>query len=252
MSSCCGSQTISSKVKIRVPFSHLLAVDTATQACSVAISHGNSLVVENTTVIRQTHSRHLLSMIENALAASRLKLSDLDGFVVTKGPGSFTGLRIGMSTVKGLAMAVGKPLVGVSYLQCLAMQSGVSDGLICTVIDARRSECYYALYRAGKSGIETVVPESVGSLMHVVEKISEPCLFIGNGVQSYQKQLCQNLGQMASFAPDFNNILRSYTQVWVGRSCLMEGKKDHLDSLVPEYIRKSDAQVNLERQLYDK
>ncbi|MGD9210584.1 MAG: tRNA (adenosine(37)-N6)-threonylcarbamoyltransferase complex dimerization subunit type 1 TsaB [Desulfobacteraceae bacterium] len=251
MSSCYNFHKIGPDEKSKDSFSHLLSVDTATQACSVAISHGNSLVVENTNITCQTHSRHLLNMIQHALVTARLKLSDLDGFVVTKGPGSFTGLRIGLSTVKGLAMAVGKPMVGVSYLQCLALQSGVKNGLVCTVIDARKSECYYALYRFGNSGLQTVVSESVGSLKNMVEKITEPCLFIGNGFQPYQKQLYQSLGQLALFAPDFQNILRAYTAIWAGRSRFLEGCGNQLDSLTPEYIRKSDAQINIVKQLFN-
>lgn len=248
MSLNAGTKTTNLDLKPQIRFSQLLAVDTATKACSVAISRGDILAAEMTMVNRQTHSRHLLSMIQHVLARAQLKLSDLDGFVVTKGPGSFTGLRIGVSTVKGLAMAVGRPLVGVSYLKCLAAQSGVTNGLVCVVVDARRSECYYALYRFGGSGLQTVVPDSVGSIEQVTAIVSEPCTFIGNGAQSYRKHICQELGRICLFLPDFFNILRAYTQIWIGRNRLLSGNDDHLENLVPEYIRKSDAQINLAKK----
>ena len=231
--------------KTSISFSNLLAVDTATNACSVAIWKEHRLVVEDTNVIRQTHSRHLLSMIEKALTIAKLELSDLDGFVVTRGPGSFTGLRIGISTVKGLAKAINKPLVGISYLKCLAQQSAVTNGLVCAMIDARRGELYYALYRFDDSKIKVVISESVGPLSNLIEKIEEHCLFIGNGVYENRAGLTEKLGQRALFAPDFQHILRADTIIWAGQKQLENGRQEPVESFVPDYIRKSDAQINL-------
>ncbi len=248
MSFCSHSETDHSDVTSQDAFSHCMAVDTATQACTVSIAHGDRLLIESTNVSHETHSRHLMRMIENALTAARLELSDLDGFVVTRGPGSFTGLRIGVSVVKGLAQATGKPFVGVSYLRCLALQAGVTNGLVCAVIDARRSECYYALYRFANTEIDVVVPEKVGCLMQMVDQIKEPCLFIGNGVTPYRNKLEKALGDLSLFAPCFQNILRGYTQIWEGRRQLIQGISDPLETSVPTYIRKSDAQINLEEK----
>jgi tRNA threonylcarbamoyladenosine biosynthesis protein TsaB len=232
-------------VKRPISFSNLLAVDTATNACSVALWKEHHLVIESTNVTRQTHSRHLLSMIENALTIAKMGLSDLDGFVVTKGPGSFTGLRIGISTVKGLARATNKPLVGISYLKCLAQQSAATKGLVCAMIDARRGELYYALYRFGDSGIKVVISESVGPLSDLVAKIEEHCLFIGNGIYENRKRLTEKLGQRALFALDFQHILRAETIIWAGQKRLENGQQEQIESFVPNYIRKSDAQINL-------
>lgn len=225
-------------------FHRLMALDTATDACTVAICDGKDLIVENTHATRQTHSRHLMSVIQSSLNLAGLEFSDLDGFVVTRGPGSFTGLRIGISTVKGLAMALGKPLVGVSYLDCLALQSGLSNRLVCAVIDARRSEFYYALYHCGDFGIQSVVPESVGPIEPLLDFINEPCLFIGNGIYPNLKMLREKLGPKALFAPDFQTILKAHTLVDLGRRQMEKDQKNHLRSLVPNYIRKSDAQVH--------
>jgi tRNA threonylcarbamoyladenosine biosynthesis protein TsaB len=231
--------------KRSISFSNLLAVDTATNACSVAIWKEHRLVVEDTNVTRQTHSRHLLSMIEKALSIAKIELSDLNGFIVTKGPGSFTGLRIGISTIKGLAKAINKPLIGISYLKCLAQQSAVTNGLVCAMIDARRGELYYALYRFDDSKIKVVIPESVGPLSNLVEKIEENCLFIGNGVYENREGLRKKLGPKALFAPDFQHILRAETIIWAGQKQLENGRRENVGSFVPEYIRKSDAQINL-------
>lgn len=249
MSSSHCSQTNRLNLEISDSRSCLLGVDTATQACSVAVSIGSDLVVETTTVARETHSRHLLSMIRTALGRARIELSDLDGFVVTKGPGSFTGLRIGLSTIKGLAKAAEKPVVGVSYLECLARQSGATDGLVCALMDARRQEYYYAAYRIGDSGVETVVPETVGSLSHLAAVIETPCHFIGNGISSNRQCLRHKLDVPITFAPDCLNVLRAHTIVDAGRALLENGYCSSMDNLVPEYIRKSDAQVNLEKRM---
>lgn len=235
--------------KKSISFPNLLAVDTATSVCSVAISQENHLVVENTNAIRQTHSRHLLRMIENALTMAKIELSDLDGFVVTKGPGSFTGLRIGISTVKGLAKAIGKPFIGVSYLECLVRQSAIADGLVCAIIDARRNEFYYALYRFENYQLKVVIPESVGTVSGLLDKINGRCLFIGNGIYSNHGQLFEKLGSKTSFGLDYHNILKSDTVIWVGRSYLKIGRHDCIESFVPDYIRKSDAQINLTKSV---
>jgi tRNA threonylcarbamoyladenosine biosynthesis protein TsaB len=184
-------------------------------------------------------------MIENALTIAKIGLSDLDGFVVTKGPGSFTGLRIGISTIKGLAKAINKPLIGISYLKCLAQQSAAAKGLVCAMIDARRRELYYALYRFDDSGIKVVISESVEPLSNLVAKIGEHCLFIGNGTYENRERLTKMLGQRALFAPDFQHILRAETIIWAGQKQLEKGPQEQVENLVPNYIRKSDAQINL-------
>ena len=108
----------------------ILAVDTATKSCSVAIVDKDTLLAEVSITSKQTHSRHLMEMVNRAMGMSGLNISGLDGLAVTIGPGSFTGLRIGISSVKGLAMASGKPVVGISSLDVLAMQSNYSQYLI--------------------------------------------------------------------------------------------------------------------------
>lgn len=229
-------------------YASLLAVDTATRACSVAVSKNNELAVETTTLTSQTHSRHLLKMIQSALNLANVQLCDIDAFVVTKGPGSFTGLRIGISTIKGLAKALGKQFVGISYLECLARQSNVTDGSICAMIDARRNEIYYALYHLEDTELRIVVPESVGSIFQMMQMVDGNCHFIGNGVYPHRRQLRKKFGARATFAPDHLNILKGFMVLDSGRTLLKRGFKEHLEHFTPCYIRKSDAQINLEKQ----
>ncbi len=225
----------------------LLSIDTATQACSVAVSQGNDLIVESTIVVRQTHSNHLLGMIRDALHMAGFEVGDLDGIVVAQGPGSFTGLRIGISTAKGLATAHNIPLYGISYLECLAWQSCLINGAVCAMMDARRGEIYFALYQFEQSAIKTLVADSVGSFSELLEKIDRPCLFIGNGVSLYQNNIISQLGETAAFAPDFNHVLKAGTMQFVARRKMATGFHGFQVNLIPTYIRKSDAQIHLEK-----
>ena len=125
----------------------ILAVDTSTRSCSIAVVDGSDLLAEITSGNGQTHSRHLMAMIDSALGLAGLNLSMIDGLAFTCGPGSFTGLRIGISTILGLSASTGKPIAGISGLDALAMQAAAPDILICPMIDGRRNEVYCARYR---------------------------------------------------------------------------------------------------------
>ena len=124
----------------------LLAADTASRSCGVAVVEDGAVLAEINDVSGQTHSRHLMAMVDRVLSMSVGGLDRVDGFAVTRGPGSFTGLRIGISTLKGLAEATGKPLVGVSSLEALAWQVFPAERLIVPMLDARRKEVYAARY----------------------------------------------------------------------------------------------------------
>ena len=124
----------------------ILAIDTATMSCSAAIVADGLLRAELNTVTNQTHSKHLMDMIHTVCDMSEIKIAEVDGFAVTIGPGSFTGLRIGISTIKGLAWSLNKPVVGVSSLDAIAWQCDLSPYPICSLLDARKHEVYYCLY----------------------------------------------------------------------------------------------------------
>ena len=125
----------------------ILAVDTATRSCSAAVIDGEALLAETTNTSNQTHSRHLLDTIDAVIEQAGLEITELDGFAVSNGPGSFTGLRIGIASIKGLAFSLGKPVVGVSSLDALAWQCAQSAYLICPLLDARKKEVYACRYR---------------------------------------------------------------------------------------------------------
>ena len=132
---------------------NLLAVDTSTRSCSVAVMTGDRIASELTSVSSRTHTTHLMAMIREALALAHTEPAALDGFAVTVGPGSFTGLRIGISTVKGLAFACGKPCVGISSLEALAAACPPHPHAICSVMDARKGQVYTAVFRQKGAGV---------------------------------------------------------------------------------------------------
>ena len=141
----------------------ILAVDTATQTCGVAVADDHRLMAEVTIVREETHSKHLINAIEAVLTQAATSLADLDGFAVTIGPGSFTGLRIGISSIKGLAAATGKPVAGISSLDALAFQTTVSSGLVCPLLDARKGEVYFSKFRRTGDRLNRESQERVAS-----------------------------------------------------------------------------------------
>ena len=223
----------------------ILAVDTATTSCSVAIVDKTSLLSEFTLYREQTHSKHLMDMIKAALRMSGLNFSDLDGFAVTRGPGSFTGLRIGISTIKGLAVALEKPVVGVSSLEALALQVSYSRDLICPILDARKGEVYFSRYRFLNGHLKNQTKERVAPPDKAVDDFSESCLFVGNGALLYKEIILEKMGKFASFAPLIQNTIRASTMAYLSMAKFEKNDTDDIEKISPYYIRKSDAELNL-------
>lgn len=226
----------------------ILAVDTATTSCSVAVADDEDLLAEMTIDNDQTHSKHLTDLIRQVIGLAGISLSEIDGFAVTKGPGSFTGLRIGMSTVKGLAVASGRPVVGVPTLESLAMQSGIFNLLVCPMIDARRGEVYFASYRFGLHRLYAQHKEQVVLPQNILSELQEPCVFIGNGAIVYRHNIIDKLGDQAYFASSGQHIIRGATVAMLGLSRIATGEIDEIESLVPNYLRKSDAELNRQKE----
>lgn len=222
----------------------IIGIDTATKGCSVAIVENGSLLSEMTKVSSHTHAIHLMEMIDDALHMSGVKLADLDGLAVTQGPGSFTGLRIGISTAKGIAAALQKPLVGVSSLRVLAMQLVPCSFLICPVLDARKNEIYFSRYRYEKGVLKQEVDADVFTPDKAVSGINEPCIFVGNGVVLYKDVIESIVGEFASFALPYYSVIRASTVAFLGIEKLEKKENGVDDNLIPCYIRRSDAEKN--------
>ena len=225
----------------------ILAVDTATTSCSVAVTNDGKRVAELTTSKNETHSKHLMELIHSVLENAGFGVGDLDGLAVTIGPGSFTGLRIGISTIKGLALALVKPVVGVSTLKALAYQCGQTPHLICPLLDARKGEVYAATYGFNegrliqKTDARAMIPEAV------VEDIKSTCVFIGTGARLYRQRIVTAAGSLAHFVPEGQDTLKASSVALVSLARFEANDTDGIDGLVPRYIRKSDAELNFGR-----
>jgi tRNA threonylcarbamoyladenosine biosynthesis protein TsaB len=174
-----------------------------------------------------------------------LKAEDVDRFAVTIGPGSFTGLRIGISTIKGLAFSLGKPVVGVSSLDALAWQCTQSAYLICPLMDARKKEVYACRYRFKDNELIKDGTEKVASPAEALRGIREPSIFIGNAVQIYRDKISAELGELAHFAAWGQHTIRASSIAWLSMTGFYRQQTDDVALLVPQYIRKPDAEVKV-------
>ena len=222
----------------------ILAFDTAMQSCSVALTEDSRLLAEVNLVNTETHSRHLAGLIRDVCRLARTELSDIDGYAVTRGPGSFTGLRIGISTAIGLAQASGKPIAGVSTLHVLAAQVAVPSQLVCPMIDARRGEVYVSLYRCARHHLISKQPEQVLMPNDAIKAIGEPCIFVGSGATLYSREISNLLGESASITSEMNNSIRAAMVASLAHKRLSSGETDDIMQFTPTYLRKSDAEIN--------
>ena len=226
----------------------ILAVDTSTEICGVAIAEGSTLLAEITLAHGQTHAKFLMEAIQNALALTRTHAKDVQGLVVSRGPGSFTGLRIGISTVKGLAVAWQKPAVGISSLAVLAHQADGIHPLICPMIDARRKEIYWSLYRRQDDKLVQQIPDQVGDVRNVLDCLQEPCLFVGSGALFCKKQIDQTLSASALWPSPIQHAVRAGVLAKLGWQHLQKALPNDIQDLAPVYLRRSDAEINLSRR----
>jgi tRNA threonylcarbamoyladenosine biosynthesis protein TsaB len=230
----------------------ILAIDTATPATSLALTRGTRRDGEVLASLglssNVTHSRRLLASIDWLMAEVEVGWSDIDALGVSLGPGSFTGLRIGMATAKGLAMASGLGLIGVSTLDALAAKC-VTKRLICSVLDARKKEVYTAFYRTGVSGTVERVSEIVAvSPQDLAIQISEPVVMIGDGAVEYKELFQEMLGENLEIVAAHLNEPSATSLGMLSGEQFIHGLGLDIDTAVPLYVRSSDAELNLKKK----
>lgn len=219
----------------------VLGIETATRVCSVAVIEDEVLLAERTTNLAQTHSLKLMPSIEGILREVNLEISEIDGIAVSIGPGSFTGLRIGLSAAKGLALGMGRPVVGVPTLEAMAWLVPYAPYPVCPLLDARRKEVYGAIFRYEDDELKRILSEVVLPVDELLENIFKKTLFLGNGTVLYRDNIFKKLGDKAIFAPGFLNYPRASQIAFLGGRRLKQGDKYELSSLEPFYIRPPDA-----------
>lgn len=212
----------------------------------MAISENGGILAELNIEKKETHSRHLMTMIDGVVHVVGMTLDDVDAFAVAQGPGSFTGLRIGLSAIKGLCFASGKPLVGVSSLEALAMGAVGFGFPVCPMIDARKNEVYQALYDFDEGRCITLKPPRAVGEDHLCDNIKDKTVFVGSGVRVFGHVIQKKLGNLALFPqPGFDQI-RSRNICAIAEKRLLNGTENETVTLTPTYIRKSDAELNLQ------
>jgi tRNA threonylcarbamoyladenosine biosynthesis protein TsaB len=225
----------------------VLGLDASAEAGSVALVDGEGLRGEVWLCAPRDHSEHLLAGVERLLRGIGAAPGELNGLAVGVGPGSFTGLRVAVSTAKGLAMAMGIPLVGVPSLEALAHNAPFWTGLICPMFDARRGRVYGGLFRFEIDGsCRRQEADGVHAVASWVQGLEGPVLFLGSGALACRGVLEELLGERAHFAPPELIHPRGAVVARLGRQRLIERGGDDLDAIAPLYLKPSEAEQRRE------
>lgn len=222
----------------------VLGIDTSTSCGALGLVEDDEVIAEFLLRSAVTHSERLLVAIDSMLRQCALSVDEIDGWAVSLGPGSFTGLRIGLSTVKGLAFATEKPILGIPTLDALASQVGPTPYLVCPMLDARKREVYAALYRYdGRNELCRLSAYQATKPRDLVAKLAEKTIFLGEGARAYRNELQEAMPLEAIFLPPPFDVLRGSTIAFWGERRLRERKTDDLTKLTPIYVRPSEAEL---------
>jgi tRNA threonylcarbamoyladenosine biosynthesis protein TsaB len=222
----------------------LLTIQTATPAGSVALTDGERLLGELFLDVRRPHGGWLLGAVEQLLVAAGMAVTDLDGFGVTIGPGSFTGLRVGLATVKGLALATGKPMAGVSTLETLTLQTPYAALPVCALLDARKQEVYAGRF-AWRDGVpQPLSPERVLPPEQLLRELTGPVLFVGDGALVYRTLIVRMLGPQAHFLAETYAPPRAAHAAILALRSFAAGEALSAAQVNPVYIRPSEAEIH--------
>ena len=222
---------------------NILAIDTSGPTCGAAILSGDAVRYSAMVLNKRTHSVNLLPMIDAALTASGLTLADMDRLACVVGPGSFTGVRLGVSTLKGLAHGSGKPCAAVNALEALAAGAGDFDGVICPIQDARAGQVYGAAFRSGAVRPERLMadtPIRLEDYAAQLRTLGERFLFVGDGMPVHRGRLAELLGESAVFA---RPSLAFLNPAVVAELAAAVEAVDYL-TLMPLYLRAPNAERN--------
>jgi tRNA threonylcarbamoyladenosine biosynthesis protein TsaB len=237
----------------------ILGIDTATATASAALVEDARLIAEQpgvdlpaahngAAIYRSNHAEILLPLIDGLLDRAGIRLADVSAFAVAIGPGSFTGLRIGLSTVKGLAYGSEAPVVGVPTLEAVAARVNDSEGFICSFLDARKKEVYAALFHRQGATLERVSDDAVLAPESVVESVRRltngaPCLFVGNATRTYAEVLGAILGEKFRWNPDENYPSVAAAVALLAGEKILRRESDPMGPLVPVYLRPAEAEL---------
>lgn len=240
----------------------ILALDSSGLVASVAVVENDSLIAEYTMNYKKTHSQTLLPMLEEVRKNIELDLESIDAIAIAAGPGSFTGLRIGSATVKGLGLALHKPIIPVPTVDALAYNAYGVRTAICPIMDARRSQVYTGIYtfqaegeaangKLGEAGcaermkfvtIKSQCVTAIETLAEELNTLEREVLFIGDGIPVFARQLEKIMKVPYRFAPAHLNRQRAASVAVLGEIYMIEGRTEEAGNHAPEYLRLSQAE----------
>ncbi len=226
---------------------NILAIDTSTSLASIALAVDGQIVAESLINTNRTLSARLMPEIKRLLNTAGITFASIDVFASSIGPGSFTGVRGGIATIQGLALAVGKPCAEFSSLAMLAMNFSLSPTLVCPMLDARKSEAYAALYDCSSPIPSPLVADCVLPPAILLNQISaltrQPVIFVGDGTVRYHDQITEQLGDQAVFAPFQLHIPHAANGILLAARAASHDELLEPSQLLPLYLRASDAEL---------
>ena len=220
----------------------ILSLDTTAQVCSAAICDENELIAEITVNTGNTHSQTLLPAVEQILKISELNVDDIDVFACSTGPGSFTGVRIGVATVKGIAYGKNKSCVSVSTLEALAYNLKGYDGIVCPVMNARRNQVYNALFEWRDGKLVRLCPDRALSISELDDELAtkdRPVYLCGDGYDITERGFVKT---KISFVPERQRLQSAYSVACIANEKIFRGDTVTDAQLVPIYLRPSQAE----------
>ena len=230
----------------------ILALDSSGLVASVAVVEDYNMLGEYTINYKKTHSQTLLPMLDEVAKMIELDLSTIDAIAVAAGPGSFTGLRIGSATAKGLGLALDKPLIHIPTVDGLACNLWGCQDLICPLMDARRNQTYTGVYEFIDGKLNTLVAQCAVGIDEIVEQINQigrPVVFLGDGVPVFADYLKENCKVSYRIAPAHMNKQRAGAVAWLGLQYAAEGKTETAAEHRPDYLRLSQAERERKEKL---
>lgn len=232
----------------------ILAIESSTLVASVAIISEDVLLAEYTINHKKTHSQTLLSMIDEIVSMCELDLNEIDAIAVSGGPGSFTGLRIGSATGKGLGLALDKPMIHIPTMDAMAYNFAGTDKLICPMMDARRRQVYSGLYECNDA-LVVKREQSISLIDTVIDEINEcgkEVIFLGDGVPVNEEYISVNVKVPYMIAPPHLNRNKAASVGALAVEYYKAGKIEHAREHLPNYLRASQAERELAEKMTGK
>ena len=229
----------------------ILGIDSSGLVASAAIADEKNIIAEFTVNNKQTHSQTLLPMIEKVVDMSGIELEQIDAIAIAAGPGSFTGLRIGSATAKGIGLALKKPVVSVPTLEGLAYRVSVFDGIICPIMDARRNQVYTGIYKMDKGNLVCLSEQKAVDIHEIIEeleKYDEKVIFLGDGVEVQRETIEKEFKKEYCFAPIHLSKQSAAAVAVLGDIYFNQGKAEDAAEHKPIYLRKSQAEREREER----